>query len=327
MEQASVDILGGKGGGSGEVAMRLLEANFNVSALRTNAVLRKDEWIRMDERVIAVARQRLIGVGDLLSRGLRFPIEDALGITRVEWERVSDFGVANVNMSGVAEGESDRILFDLASVPLPIVHKDFNINIRALHASRNGSTPLDLTQLELATRIVAEKNEDILFNGGINIGANGVVEGYNTATNRITGDLAAAWSTATGAQMLADMQTIIGLLYAQNMFGPYLVYVPTAWYIALNDDYKAESDKTILERLLQHPDIEGIKPTSNLTDRIVVAQMTSDVVDMIDGMQPTVVSWESHGGMVMNFKVMSILVPRMKSTYASQSGIAVYAEP
>ncbi len=44
-------------------------------------------------------------------------------------------------------------------------HKDFRINIRALEASRKLGQTLDTTMVGLATRLVTERLETILFNG------------------------------------------------------------------------------------------------------------------------------------------------------------------
>ena len=50
-------------------------------------------------------------------------------------------------------------------------------------------------------------------------------------------------------------------------------------------------------------------------------QLTPDVIQMIDGIQPTMVQWDSHGGMVTNFKVLSIMLPRTRNDSEQQSGI------
>jgi len=49
--------------------------------------------------------------------------------------------------------------------------------------------------------------------------------------------------------------------------------------------------------------------------------LTSDVVKMITGMGPTVVQWETQGGMRVHFKVMSIMVPRIAADHELKSGI------
>ncbi|MFV2014001.1 MAG: hypothetical protein ACC656_01110, partial [Candidatus Heimdallarchaeota archaeon] len=58
---------------------------------------------------------------------------------------------------------------------------------------------------------------------------------------------------------------------------------------------------------------------------IIMVQLTSDTVDMINGMQPTPVQWESNGGFTVNFKVMAIMIPRIKSDAKGQCGIAHYS--
>lgn len=317
--------------GSGPVASALLASGFNANSLRTNDVLRKDEWKLFDDKVVEVARQRLVGVGDLLSRGLRLPVANALGITRVEWETVTDMEDAEINMAGITEGEKDRVEFTLTGVPLPIIHKDFSINIRALEASRNLGQSLDTTQAALAARLVSERTEQMLFDGvaAIKMGGSTIL-GYKTATNRNTGSIT-DWSLSgtTGETILDEVLAIMLALQTDNMYGPYGLYVPIDYFNKLLDDFKANSDKSILTRLLETPDLEFIKISRNLpgggSGQVMMVQLTSDVVDMVDGMQPTMLQWESNGGMKINFKIMAIMVPRMKSDADSQSGIAHYS--
>jgi uncharacterized linocin/CFP29 family protein len=316
--------------GGGTVALKLLQSGFSINALRDNTVLRKDEWLALDKTVIEVARMRLVAVGDLMSRGLRYPLPNALGKTVLEWELIGDMTDAEVSMSGVTEGQSDRVEFDLTGIPLPIIHKDFNINIRALHASRNGSTPLDTTQAALSARIVAEKIEQILFDGYALKHGGYTIKGYTNATNRNTGQLTGDWATTgvDGSEILSDVIEMIGKARADHFYGPYVLYVPTDYYLKLGEDYKLESDKTIMSRLREVPGIADIKDAEWLTGggagEVLLVQLTRDVVDMVDGMQPTTVMWESHGGFVFNFKVMAIMVPRMKSDMGTQCGIVHY---
>jgi uncharacterized linocin/CFP29 family protein len=322
----SVTAGGGRVSFSGNVAQRLLAGGFRAEVLRTNATLRKDEWIQYDKAIIDIARSRLVGVGDLMSKGLRYPVADALGVTRVEWENVSDMTPAEVSMSGVMESDNDRVVYDLEGMPLPIIHKDFNINVRVLHASRKTGQPLDTTQAQVASRKVAELIETMLFNGATVLGSNRPIYGYTTAPNRNTGSVTASWVTATGAQIIADILAMIGKAVTDNMYGPYVLYVPAAAYTHMADDYKAESDRTILERVLAIPGITAVRPTKDLAaPNVVMVQMTSDVVDMIDGMGPTMVEWDSHGGFVAHFKVFAIMAPRIRNDQLLQSGIVHYS--
>jgi hypothetical protein len=56
-----------------------------------------------------------------------------------------------------------------------------------------------------------------------------------------------------------------------------------------------------------------------------MVMMVKEVVDMIDGFMPRVVQWQEMGGMVFNYKVMCIEVPRIRNDILTQSGIVHYS--
>ncbi len=309
----------------GSVASILLANKFNVNALRSNTTLRKDEWINFDERLIEEVTQRMTGVNDLMSRGLRYDIPNGMGSTTVEWETVDETREAEVNMDGINRAQSDRVDFTLHSLPLPIIHRDFYINSRVLEASRTRGEALDTTNLRLAARKVSERVEQLLFNGITNYNfAGGQIFGYTTFPDRNTISLVTPWTDSgkTGEQILAEVLSMIDAAHVDRMFGPYLLYVPTAYWIKLLEDFKANSDKSIMTRVLEIPTLDDIKVADFLTaDNVLLIQMTQDVVDMVVGMQPTTVQWETNGGFLLNFKVLTIMIPRLKQTDALRSGI------
>lgn len=315
--------------GSGRVAQALLANDFNVGALRTNDILRKEEWKQFDEAVVDIAQKRLVGVGELVSRGLTYSIGNALGTTQLEWEQAGEMTPADISMSGITEGERDRIDFALKTMPLPIIHKDFELNIRHLEASRTRGQSLDTMQAEQSSRVVSEQIESLLFAGSSLAVLGSSIPGLLTESNRLTGSVTANWDTvATGEEMVADTIAMITALSAtgNNMYGPYGMFVPVAAYNRMADDYKAASDKTIMQRLMEIAGLEFIRPSSDVTaGSVLMVQLTKDVVDEVIGMQPTLVQWESMGGMKVNFKVMAIMIPRVKSTKSGQSGIAHYS--
>lgn len=316
---------------SGGPGLKLMQNGFNPAVLRTNSVLRKEEWIHFDDALVPVARQRLVGVGDLIGAGLTLNLPNAMGTTIIQWEEVSDMDPAEVSMDGLAHGPHDRPEFDLASLPIFIAHKDFHINLRTLESSRKLGQPLDTTALEVSTRLVAELNENILFKGNALTFGGASVTGYTTAANRNTGSLTGDWALAaqTGEIIIKDILAMITAAHADNMYGPYRLYVPASYWVKLADDYKANSDRTILERIEAIPSITGVRPSDDLLDggtgEVVLVQFTKDVVDMVVGQQPTVVEWDTDGGFRMMFKVFSILVPRIKNDFNNRSGIAHFS--
>ena len=327
---ASLDIIQGNGSGGavgmGAVAQLMLKNGFNVNALRTQALLKKDEWVRYDNAVLEVAQKRLVGVADLMAAGLTYNVPNAMGVTKLEWERVSDMLPAEISMAAVTPGRNERIDFDLQSMPLPIYHKDFHLNIRMLQASRNGGMPLDTTMAEMCARRVSEAIESTLFLGNTALGSNLALYGYTTSPTRNTGSVTASWATATGAQIVGDVQRMIGMMIADNMYGPWVLYVPYTAHTHMSDDYKAESDKTIMSRVLEIPGIQAVKPSYFLSgNNVVMVQLSREVVDMIDGIQPMTVQWDSNGGFTTNFKVLAIMVPRIRNDYDGQSGLVHFS--
>jgi uncharacterized linocin/CFP29 family protein len=331
--QQGVDqlVLGANGAttGFGSVAQRLIQNGMNINALRTNDVLRKEEWLLFDRTVVEVARANLVGVADLMGAGLRVPIPNAMGVTVIQHETQGDLSPAQVDMSGLTEGERDRLLFGQVNIPLPIVHKEFMISLRNLESSRRMGMPLDTSTAAVATRRVTDTLEDILFNGTvITAGGGGPIQGYTNFTARNTGSVTASWALVgtTGDQIVGDILRMIGDMNTDNMYGPFRLYVPVAVYIQLLKDLKTASDKAILTRILEIPQITGVKPTTRLSaSQILLVQFTSDVVEMLDGIQPTTVMWETHGGMLLHFKVIAIMIPRIKSDASGQCGIVHYS--
>lgn len=307
--------------GGGFAAQRLMANNMDIRSLRTNDVLRKEEWIHYDQAVVDVARERLNGVADLQAAGLTFNLPNALGTTIVQWERQTDMQPATRSMEGLSRGMNDRVEFELINVPVYITHVDFFLSLRHLSASRKMGTPIDTTQAQVASRKVAESLEDALFNGsGIQVAQGGSLQtayGYRTHPDRNAFLTVKDWSAAatTGEEVVNDLLVAMGVLDQNSMFGPYNLYVPTAVWNRLQGDFKSNSDRTTVERIQAISALNAIKPADLLPAKnAVLVQMTSDVVDLVDGQQPTTVQWETNGGFLINFKVMSILVPRVKST-------------
>lgn len=305
----------------------LVRAN-SQSAFRANATLQVREWILLDTAVVNVARRRLVGVKDLIAEGLTYPVADAMGITRIEWQKIGVMTDAEVSMSGISQTANDRQEYNVDALPLPIVHKEFQMNIRQLATTRRMGTPLDVTQAELCGRIVSEKIESMLFLGSTVVGSNLPIYGYTTHPQRITGSVTTSWATTTGPNILTDTLAMINALKGNNMYGPYMLYVPSAVFTHMGQDYvtTAALARSIMERILAVPGIRGVRESKDLSaSNVLMVQLTNDVIDEVIGLEPTTVQWDSPGGMIVNFKVMAIMIPRTKADYVNQSGIAHYS--
>lgn len=325
--------------GAGSPARILKMNGMRTSALRTLDLLRKEDWQSLDEVLVGVARQRLIGINDLIAKGLSFKEPAGLGALISQYEQLGDMSAANVDFNGATEGEKDSVTFTLVGVPIPIFHKDFSIGIRRQQASSGPDAhgqPIDRTQIETAAQKVTEQMEEVLFNGmgqnatggaggGLQSGAGVTTQNYlygytnGPDVNTVSGS---DWGTATAPQ--ADVISAINACEADNYFGPYVLYVATTQFGQLRTFFTDGSGDQVFDRLKRIQGLEDVRPGDRLTaGTAVLVSMRRDVVDLAIGQSLTVVEWESKGGMINNFKVLSALAPRVKSDAADGSGICL----
>jgi uncharacterized linocin/CFP29 family protein len=278
--------------------------------------------------VTRVALPRLRAVGDLRSKGLVYNIPNGMGKTVLETGAMSDINPASVSMDGLREGDSDRPVFSLTNLPLPIIHKDFHYSARQLMASRNGGSPLDTSSAELASRKVAEEAEKLLL--GVSTEADsyafggGTIYGYTDFPSRNTKTLTdptdTAWVPKTTLLEVLNMKT---KSQDDRYYGPWMLYCSTAWDEFMDADYSDDKgDNTLRDRLKKIDGIMDVRTLDYLLNYdLILVQMTSDVVREVIGMEIRTVQWESKGGMQVNFKVMGIMVPQLRADHSGQCGI------
>ena len=190
---------------------------------------------------------------------------------------------------------------------------------------RKTGVPIDTANVQRATRSVAESIDELFFSGGFTYGA-ATVHGYLThpQRNTIGGGATSDWNlpAITGTDIVANVISMVDAAFQDNIPGPFVLYIPFTYNAKLDEDFKADSDKTIRQRILEISGIQAIIPTRRLPDlNVALVTMRSDVVDAVVGFRPTPVQWETQGGAVTNFKVMSIIVPRIKQDSDNRSGI------
>jgi len=306
---------------NGRTYITVLEAGKPVNReISANALLQRDEWIDIDRTVVQVATERLTIVDDVRAAGLIRKL-GGLGTIMAEYERAGDMADANVDMSGVTRSDEDTIGFDIDGVPVPIIHKGFRINIRRLEASRRLGQALDTVQADVSTRKVVEKLEE-LFVVGSNIRVQGRwIVGLTNHPFRSTVVLT-DWRDLTNGKPVNDVLKMIGASTTAGFNGTWMLYVANDIWVAMLEDYKPESDKTMLQRLR---DIEGIREVKALgkllPGHVVLVQFTSDVIQLGEALPITPVDWEEIGGFEQHFKVLTAAVPIFRSTQLNKTGI------
>lgn len=295
--------------------------------LVTNAsTLRHEEHKRYDQKLVQIARQRLNGIDDLRRRGLVTNL-GGLGVILSMYERVGDMTQATVSMDGLTPAQKDRLTFDEVGVPIPVFHEDWSLNLRQIEASRTRGEPLPTTQIAVATRLVADRMEDALFNGIPGLVVDGKqVYGYTTHPDRNTGSVTAAWATATGVQIVGDVKLMLQQAYDDNFFGPFVIYVAKDIWANIQTDYSAsKGDNTIADRIEAFRDIAEVRPGDALpSGNVTMVQMTEDVVDLAVAQDIRNIQWQTNP-MKTDYKVFSVLAPRIKSEKNGKSGIVHYS--
>ncbi len=299
--------------------------SYKVQQIQTNATLRRDEWKLLDEAVLRIAESRLNGIQDLISRGLVYDIGSGMNGTVLEWHDVSDALSAEMTMDGISRAQGDRPVYTTNYLPLPLIHADYELNARVLAASRNLGVPLDTTLAERAARKVNEHLEKLLFTDTTYTYGGGTIHSYLTHPHRNKVNLTTSWGSVTDPKkiiedVLAMKQKSIDNFY----YGPWVLYVPTAYETKLDEDYDTSgtSTQTIRERILKISGITDVKVVDMLpADNVVLVQMTSDVVRLVRGMGIQNIEWKQEGGMVTKYKVMTIQVPMIRADQAGRSGL------
>jgi len=306
--------------------------------------LRKDQWIAMDRRVVMATRQRL-RLAEYLSSRVSFGGFDAWGHMTLEYEAMSDPGEALVSMDGMQEGRNDTPAFKLRSMPLPIVHSDFRMSARLLANSRNNGRPLDSTKAEAHGRRVGELIEKLAIGretgpewGTVSTGPNAhdgdsQIFGLINYPDRLTKtDL----TTPTGENpdaTIADLLEAREQMFQAGFFGPYVIFHSTDWDQYLDRDYftgtyaqgLAGASITLRERIRRAGFEDVIRldflPATSYPFRMVMVQVTNEVVEWINGMRPTLIQWTEKGGMDLRFKIMAIQCLRLKHDYNDNCGV------
>lgn len=283
----------------------------------------------IDDAVVRVGLERLTVVADIMAAGLITKLDDPLSVMELYHEKESKVGHARRTMLPGSRGERQVIQRSGVRTPIYATMEEFSFNIRPMRASQRVGAPLDVSHVEQAVRRVNESIEDAAINGaGVIVGGNsvpGLLNAPNVNTQAYVGNEAWTAASHTGEEIVADVLAMIDDLQADEMFGPYHMWVPTTYGNKLNQDFKSATSGTILERLLAI-NVGGQNLRISVADRLpqdrtVMAQMTTDVLDIIDGQRPTVIAWEDGPGWNLHFAVIAFVIPRVKDTYDAQSGI------
>ncbi len=313
-----------------------VEAGMTFPSFRAASPLPPRAEVLVDQAVLNVGRQRLTFVADLLSEGLVYNLPDPMGTPFLEWNSQNRIGAAERVMVPSHRGERGLAAMTQGRIPVYCTTDFVSFNLRELATARRAGIALDTSSIEQKIRSINEAIEDAAINGATTFdGQTLQVAGYTApgllnAPNANTGNLTSAYwdSTPDGAAVVGQVQTMIAALQADNFFGPYNLYIPTAIATYFAADYSAtKGENSIIDRLEK---IQAGGRTLRVRQadfmpatKVALVQMSNDVVDMVVGQQPTVIPYTSVNGMEFNNLIVAVMVQRFRSDYDSNSGVYI----
>src|SRR3954452_25036825 len=138
--------------------------------------LREEEWARLNETVIQVARRSLVGRHILDLYG---PL--GAGVQSIPHDEYT--GVSPGAVDIVGEQQTATVFTDARKFKtIPIIYKDFLLHWRDIEAARSNNMPLDVSAAAGAAAFCAQKEDELIFYGDQKLG----YEGLMNASGRIT---------------------------------------------------------------------------------------------------------------------------------------------
>lgn len=290
----------------------------------------------LDQTVISVGTNRLQFVAEMIREGLVTPLPNALGVPFLEtWMDSNETG-AERGMDPEMRTEDSQSLILAGMVPIYVTKNSFSYGVRQLAQSRRIGMPLDTRSAQQKVRAINEAIEDAGVNGPTTRDGQALIVNGNpsygllTAPNANTQVLtASAWTgtSPVGATVMAEINVMKGKLIGDFKRGPYTLFVPPGVDQALDIDFKANGNDSIRTRISQMS--AGGRPLRIVlvdtmpSTKVVLAQMTIDVMDLIDGIRPTIIPYTSATGLTFRNIVMAIMVPRFRTDYDGNSGIVI----
>lgn len=338
-------------------AERLLaHGMYTEPALRAHSPLSTDVQKLVDTTVVQEFMGRLNVTKRLIANDQVMRLARPFAYSTISHHVEDDESGAVVDRNILARGEFT--LPDRTEVIIPIyyIFSDFQLSLPEMETSRNRGqdVPLDVNLIRKKARDVAEKVEETVVKGLNGTAALPSIGGNSTkglvnapSVQTVTLDSSQAWNHAskTIASILKDIEGIIVKFDTIKAFGPIDIVIPLSWMTALSTRVNSSTDRTPLQVIneslaqLKSRPVTIIDADTLPTDTAVAYLRSSTAFDIILGdfggsgaaddpnapdsnpVPITVLPWQTHGGLMFNWKIMCCVIPRPKRTYSNKCAI------
>jgi len=259
--------------------------------------LREDEWARLNETVIQVARRSLVGRRILDIYG---PL--GAGVQTVPHDEYT--GVTPGAVDIVGEQETASVFTDARKFKtIPIIYKDFLLHWRDIEAARLHNMPLDVSAAAGAAALCAQQEDELIFYGDPKLGH----EGLMNATGRLTVGLG-DWTTP-GAGYLSIVEAT-RKLNESGHYGPYAVVLSPRLFSQLHRIFEKTG---VLEiETIRQLAADGVFQSNRLRgDSGVVVSTGRENMDLAVAMD-MVAAYLGASRMNHPFRVLESLILRIK---------------
>jgi uncharacterized linocin/CFP29 family protein len=263
--------------------------------------LQEEEWARIQETIVNVARRTLVGRRFIDLYG---PL--GAGVQTVPHDQFTGVDRGAIDMVG--ERDTDRIFPDKRTFKtIPLIYKDFVLHWRDLEAGREHKMPLDVSVAAGAAVFCAHKEDELIFYGDEELG----VEGLCNCEGRSHVGLQ-DWSVSGNGY-----QNVIAATESLNKndhYAPYALITSPNLYAQLHRVYgqtgvlEIETIRDLCQSGVHQSNV--LKP-----DTAVVVSTGSENMDLAVAMDMTV-AYLGAERMNHPFRVVESVLPRIKHSDA-----------
>jgi len=253
--------------------------------MRDNAPLTKEQWNNLDEMVVKVAKNKLVGRRVVNTYG---PLGG--GIQSIELDKIkfSD------------DGESIEVA-ERKYIPLPLIYKDFVITWRDIENAKQLNRPFDNSLVAAAASGLCRMEDEIIFNGSK------AQEGIMNASERL---IVKKSNWDEGDNPYIDVAKAIEKLIKSDSYEPYALVTSTDLYVKMQRIQEG-TGLTILSRVKEL--VEGRVYQSPVIEqgKAVVLAIGPQNVDLVIG-EDIVTAYMGDENLNHLFRVMESLALRVK---------------
>lgn len=258
--------------------------------------LSSEEWSRLNETVIQVARRTLVGRRFIDLYG---PL--GAGVQTIPQDEFAGGSAGAVDIVGEAETAKvfpDRRRF----LTIPILYKDFLLHWRDIQASRAHNMPLDVSAAAGAAAFCAQREDELIFFGDEKLGH----EGLFTAEGR---SVLEAGDWAESGTAFADVVRATETLLGNGHYGPYAVVTSPRRYAQMHRVFERTGVLEIDN--VRKIATEGVFQSNVVKDGVVVVSVGRENLDLAVAMD-MVVAYLGAENMNHPFRVLESLALRIK---------------